>query len=208
MEENLENLENWKPKTEDSHQPSRDQTLSSGETDTHRCCCCRPPGWSPWAGVMACVPWPSGWNAGALRAPRWRRWTRCSPQVGCRGTRGCGTWREEWLSFWTCWGHLWGHTRYGLIPKLFQLFWWSQEPQFSPFSPFSPFIISGMPMMGSTWAAEVYSYQNLGHESTKVGWWPHQLSSKTWAPGTGFLSLPKTIAPSYLGNLKWHWVYR
>lgn len=32
--------------------------------------------------------------------------------------RGCGTWEEEWLSFWTCWGHHGGHTRYGPTPKL------------------------------------------------------------------------------------------
>lgn len=63
--------------------------------NTHRYCCCHPPGWSPWAGVKACVQWLSGWNAEALTGLHWQRWTRCSPLAGWQGMRGCDTWKEK-----------------------------------------------------------------------------------------------------------------
>lgn len=81
-----------------------------GGAFTYHCRCCRPPGWSPWAGVTAC-----GWprcapTAGWQRALRWQRWRPRKSEATPLGTTAACTWGLKWTtpssissssSFWT-----------------------------------------------------------------------------------------------------------
>lgn len=69
-------------------------------SQTHRCCCYRPPVWSPSGDGSGFCSWPSGWSAGWRTAPRSRRWTRCWPAAGLRGTSCSCTWTNRTARRW------------------------------------------------------------------------------------------------------------